>query len=337
MIVFECGNVINALDRFVRSMREPSTPWIERVARGQRTLEMALPVCTVYHRPWERVLFSHARDANPFFHLFEAIWILAGRSDVSFLSRFNSNIAQYSDDGITFHAPYGYRLRWSMPRDQILGTIKLLKEDPDTRRAVMTIWEPERDLGTKSKDIPCNVALFFKIVENHLRLTVCCRSNDAIWGAYGANAVQFSMIQQLIAEALEVQIGEYRQISDSFHYYPDVEVAKRISRWFDFGSDLYAEGRVYNAPMLCGNTPAEFLAQCSRFCSEVVDGPSLSGAQPYNFYFENIVLPMFHAWKIREAESDSKRGALKAMEYIDSLGSRWDWLEAAAQWLHRRS
>ena len=50
-------------------------------------------------------------------------------------------------------------------------------------------------------------------------MTVCNRSNDMLWGAYGANAVHMSMLQEYLASRLEIAVGEYTQISDSFHVY----------------------------------------------------------------------------------------------------------------------
>jgi hypothetical protein len=48
------------------------------------------------------------------------------------------------------------------------------------------------------------------------------RSNDMIWGAYGANAVQFSFLQEYLAAAIGAWVGTYRQVSNSFHVYPEV-------------------------------------------------------------------------------------------------------------------
>ena len=50
-----------------------------------------------------------------------AIWIVLGRKDVEFLTIFNKRMADYSDDGKTFHAPYGWRLRrWGVKSEDIL-------------------------------------------------------------------------------------------------------------------------------------------------------------------------------------------------------------------------
>ena len=69
-----------------------------------------------------------------------------------------------------------------------------------------------------------NTNIYFKIRENKLKMTVCCRSNDMLWGAYGVNVVHMSVLQEYMATMIGVEMGEYRQISDSFHIYTEFSV-----------------------------------------------------------------------------------------------------------------
>jgi len=103
------------------------------------------PVTTTYLRPTERVLFHAGRDANPIFHLMEAIWMLAGRNDVAFLEQFNRTIGQYSDNGEVFNAAYGHRWRKHFGHDQLIEVINLLRKDPKSRQAVIQMWD-DKDL-----------------------------------------------------------------------------------------------------------------------------------------------------------------------------------------------
>ena len=217
MFSITVDNVNDALPIGIRILAHNGLPV---TVRGMNTIEYPMPVCTTYQVPWQRVLFSPERDANPFFHFMESMWILAGRNDVEFPNTYNSNINRYSDDGITFHGAYGYRLR-SRDFDQLSTLIDLLKKDSTTRQAVLQMWDYTIDLGASSKDIPCNDLIFFKIRNGALNMTVCNRSNDVIWGAYGANAVHFSYLQEYVACMVGVLIGEYRQVSDSYHVYTD--------------------------------------------------------------------------------------------------------------------
>ena len=60
--------------------------------RNGTALEFDSPVLIHYTHPKERVIFYQERDANPFFHLMEALWMLAGRRDVKFVDKFNGRI-----------------------------------------------------------------------------------------------------------------------------------------------------------------------------------------------------------------------------------------------------
>ena len=80
-------------------------------SRSGKVIEYPEPVMTTYKRPEERVLFYPSRDANPFFHLFEALWMLAGKNDLEYVSRFNSRMKDFSDDGKILNGAYGHRWR----------------------------------------------------------------------------------------------------------------------------------------------------------------------------------------------------------------------------------
>jgi thymidylate synthase len=205
-----------------------------RNSRNGEVLVAPWPVITEYSHPWERVIFWPKRDANPFFHLYESLWMLAGRNDIQPLVYYVKEMTNFSDDGETLHGAYGHRwrqfpqfdlhryitaARHQQPIDQLAIIAKRLQEDPNDRRCVLQMWDVIRDLGKEGKDFPCNTIATFQIVNGALELTVFCRSNDIIWGAYGANAVQFSMLQEYMAAWIQCPIGPYRQISVNWHAY----------------------------------------------------------------------------------------------------------------------
>lgn len=129
---------------------------IKRTSRNGPVLMIDEPVTVTYTHPKERVLFNAARDANPFFHLYEALWMMAGRNDVASVAYYASNMVNYSDDGKTLNGAYGYRWRhasYSEPEhygkfqlDQLDMLVDHLKADPGSRRAVLQMWNVEDDL-----------------------------------------------------------------------------------------------------------------------------------------------------------------------------------------------
>src|ERR1041385_2620797 len=96
-------NVHEALPRAIEHLLSEG---IERDSRNGPVLMTEYPVTTVYTLPCERVLFHPQRDANPFFHLYEALWMIAGRRDLKPLLRYARNMGNYSDDGETLHGAY---------------------------------------------------------------------------------------------------------------------------------------------------------------------------------------------------------------------------------------
>lgn len=293
-------------------------------SRGLKTIEYPMPVCTTYTYPRERVLFSPVRDANPFFHFMESLWILAGRNDVKWLSQFNSRIHEFSDDGKVFHAAYGYRMKNGI--DQISMVIDILNTHPDTRQAVIAIWDPVKDLGIKSKDIPCNDLIFFKIRNGRLNMTVCCRSNDMLWGAYGANVVQFSTLQEYIACNLNIKVGVYRQISDSFHVYVDGPGGKLWNKYTNRETtdiDLYEEFDVYPYPSMMTN-PRVWDIELNVF----LENPLFQSFK--ETYFRDVAKPMYRAW-VQYKSGDIP----KAVDIADTIAAE-DWQIACSQWLKRR-
>lgn len=310
--------------------------------RGMKTLEYKGVFCTEYHKPCERVLFDWVRDANPFFHFFEALWILAGRRDVSFVAQFNSNIASFSDDGDIFHGAYGYRLRNNFlssrylerqgldqgPIDQISRAIELLKADHDTRQVVLAIWDAELDIGAKTKDLPCNDLIMLKIRDGALNMTVCCRSNDAVWGAYGANVVQFSTLLEFIARAVGVEVGIYTQVSDSFHVYldrPDF-IRNFSTSSVQLRANPYDYASVKPFPLMSDLSWEIWLGQCEDFCNG--DGKNNWNWDPY---FERLAFPMLEAWKLHKSGR-----TVAATEWLSEHMAACDWKEACTQWLARR-
>ena len=212
-------------------------------SRNGNTFEK-LDFKTIISNPIARCVGTHNRDINIFFLLAEAIWIWAGKSDVKFLEIFNSRMADFSDNGKTFHAPYGFRMRNygvesnSLKEDsnrhafngldQLRIAIEMLEKDETNRRVVISIWNPDFDLAIDSKDIPCNDLIMLKIREGKLNMTIQNRSNDLHWGL-PTNVFQFSWILELMAEVLRVDVGKQVHNSQSLHIYESNPIAGRMN------------------------------------------------------------------------------------------------------------
>ena len=108
MKTIHARNVNEALVLGIQALAESGKAY---PSRNGDMIEYPGPVTTTYLRPTERVLFEPLRDANPFLHFFESLWMLAGRDDVAYLTQFVKRFKEFSDDGKTFNGAYGHRWR----------------------------------------------------------------------------------------------------------------------------------------------------------------------------------------------------------------------------------
>lgn len=335
MKVINVRNVSEALASGIRLMKAEG----ERLSsRNGATLEIPEPVTTTYHLPWERVITCPVRDANPFFHLMESLWIIKGRQDVKFLSAFNKRMVDYSDDGIVFNAPYGHRIRNHGVADQLEQVIDTLALDPTSRQAVCQIWD-QNDLMKDTKDKACNMSIVFRIRNGELCITVYNRSNDMIWGAYGANAVQFSMIQEYVAARLGIPMGTYDQVSNSFHVYLDGPGGALWDKLEHYHSnvpqpiDIY-EGAEGKGLILMDKTQMREFDRDLIVLFSMYDKYGLSEVGEMKCwesdYFNKLVIPMISVFLVHK-----RHGAEVALKYADRIEAH-DWKTAVAIWLSMR-
>ena len=160
------------------------------------------------------------RKANIFATLAETLWVLAGRDDLEFIGYYLQRIASFSDDGIVLHGAYGPRLKNWQGINQFTEVLRVLRNDPDSRRAVMILFDPARDFDSKRKDIPCNNWLQFSIRDQKLHMRVTSRSMDVIWGST-INVFEWTVIQELLSHQLGISPGTYTHFVGSLHLYED--------------------------------------------------------------------------------------------------------------------
>jgi len=298
----------------------------KETSRNGPVLVCPTPVTTVYSHPTQRVLFSPLRNANPFFHLMEALWMIGGRNDLDWPLRFNKNFAGFSDDGVTLHGAYGHRWRTHFGIDQLMVLAEELTRNPNSRRAVLGMWDVTQDLGRDGKDVPCNTHVYFDARNHRLNMTVCCRSNDILWGAYGANAVHFSILQEFLAAWVGIPVGVYRQMSNNLHLYTHVLSESKIQDMVLDASqnDLYELGEVKTSPLV-RVAIHHWLQDLEAF----LDNPLNVEYEYIDPFFKNTAVPMYMAWHHRKT--------------LKSSGAAWaasieaeDWREACTAWITRK-
>lgn len=306
-------------------------------SRTGKVIEYPQPVMTTYTRPEERVLFYPSRDANPFFHLFEALWMLAGRDDLGYVQQFNKRMEDFSDDGTTLNGAYGYRWREYWKKDQLDLLVEHLTHNPNSRRAVLQMWSVD-DLqkivdDPACKDVPCNTQVYFKLRKGRLDMTVSCRSNDIIWGTYGANAVHFSVLQEYMAARLGRPIGNYHHLSDSFHAYETVyNKTLDVTRQINGGDTLWYDSYLgWNNGM--HYSPEPMFTNVNKIDQDLTNFLTAPFYKHKwgNSFFPETAIPMLSAWNAYKKKDYDL--AIKEARGITAL----DWRKASIEWLERRA
>ncbi len=326
------------------------------------------PVMIEYVNPRQRVLFSPTRDANAAFHFMETLWMLSGSNDIEFPTFFNSTYGQFSDDGATMWDAYGWRWREFFGYDQLDAIIRELKENPASRRCVLGMWNSanwdpaaggrpawenpvpgqtpiwsQSDLTIAcngGKAVPCNTHAYFAIRNGKLNMTVMNRSNDAIWGAFGANAVHFSFLLEYMAMRIGVSMGSYYQFTNNLHTYTDKFSLEKLEQMLyesetvklsEPGPDI-TEGfdddlakfmpwalRVIRSTPLTRHNPEAAL-----------DHPVLAVPDLKTEFMQAVAVPMFLFWTYRKWKDEHSWNV--CLDGIDAS----DWQRACREWAERR-
>jgi thymidylate synthase len=194
---------------------------------------------------------------------YETMWVISGMNNLSHLKYFLPNCVDYSDNGKTWAGAYGPRLRYgcssrfryedvSKPinhinyKDQLYHVMRTLRDDPYSRQAMIIIGSSaDYESDQETKDRPCNIAIQYYIRNNELNCTVFQRSGDAVWGTFNINIFEWTTIQKIIADCLNVATGSLTHHITSFHHYTDKHTAmiEKVLETQDEIPDIYEHYR----------------------------------------------------------------------------------------------
>jgi len=307
-----------------------------RESRAGTVRVLPAPLMTVMSHPCERVLFSSVRDANPFFHMVEAIWMLAGRNDASTLNHYVRDFGnRFAENDGKIHDAYGRRWRTAFGFDQLDVVVQKLIENPDDRQCVIAMWDPtpnglgaENDLCGEWQTRPCNTHIYLRVREDVLDMTVCCRSNDMIWGGNGANAVHFSVLLEYLAARIDVGVGTMYQLSNNAHVY-----IKEVER---------LQSRGGNGRLFCDRYTLESIKPMPMFTEPSAIDEDVKMFMSWHDNGDNVYVQYANEWftftatRAVQAHRLYRKGELnKAITAALGIGAP-DWRMAAVDWLSRR-
>lgn len=166
-----------------------------------------------------RARFSRTETkGKPFSSLGELCWYLAKTNDLGFISYYLPMYKKFAD-GNVIYGGYGPRFFSWGGIDQVAQIISLLGEKPDTRQAVIQIFDVA-DIVENHKDVPCTCTMQFLLRDKKLHMITYMRSNDAMWGL-PHDIFCFTMLQEIIARSLSVELGYYKHAIGSVHIYDE--------------------------------------------------------------------------------------------------------------------
>lgn len=141
---------------------------------------------------------------------------MAKTNKLEFISYYIPAYKQYAD-GDEIFGGYGPRLSDWRGLNQLANVSGLLRRNPASRKAVVQLFDAP-DIMEEHKHIPCTCTLQFMIRGNELQMFTYMRSNDVLWGL-PRDVFSFTMLQEIMARALSVELGTYKHAVGSLHLY----------------------------------------------------------------------------------------------------------------------
>ena len=172
--------------------------------------------------PKDRKIINKERNWKEDYAEAEWQWYLSGDPCIDALGDIYGKVPEIwkrmADEWGTVNSNYGWQ--WKR-NDQLGNVIAMLKANPDTRQATISIYDgKEINDGTYQYDTPCTYAVQFTIVHNRLDMCVTMRSND-LWYGFCNDQYQFSKLQEMVSKRLEIETGVYYHFAHNMHLYND--------------------------------------------------------------------------------------------------------------------
>ena len=155
---------------------------------------------------------------KPFSCLGELCWYLASTKELSFIAYYLPAYRAYAE-GQEIFGGYGPRLFDWNGLNQVSNVLDLLKRKPDSRQAVIQLFDAH-DILEPHKDVPCTCTMQFMIRQERLHMLTYMRSNDALVGM-PHDIFCFTMLQEIVARTLSVEVGQYKHMVGSLHIYEE--------------------------------------------------------------------------------------------------------------------
>ena len=154
--------------------------------------------------------------------IYELLWFLRGDTNVHYLQEHGVRIwNEWADENGELGPVYGHQWRsWPDYKggtiDQIKNVVDMIKHNPDSRRMLVTAWNPAEveDMALP----PCHCLFQFYVVDGRLSLQLYQRSADSFLGV-PFNIASYALLLQMIAQVTGLEAGEFIHTTGDTHLY----------------------------------------------------------------------------------------------------------------------
>ena len=152
----------------------------------------------------------------------ELLWFIAGDTNIKYLLDNNVHIwDDWADSEGNLGPVYGHQWRsWPAPDgrsiDQLKNVIDMVKRNPDSRRLLVTAWNPG-EVDSMALP-PCHCLFQFYVAEGKLSCQLYQRSADTFLGV-PFNIASYSLLTMMIAQECGLQPGEFIHTTGDTHIY----------------------------------------------------------------------------------------------------------------------
>ena len=170
--------------------------------------------------PMDNKIINKERNWKKDYAEAEWQWYLKGIPYVFELGNIYGKIPEIwkhmADESGRVNSNYGYQ--WNR-EEQLSKVISMLKANPDTRQATISIYDG-KEINKYKHDTPCTYAVQFTILHGRLDMCVTMRSND-LWYGFCNDQYQFSKLQETVSKQLNIELGVYYHFAHNMHLYND--------------------------------------------------------------------------------------------------------------------
>ena len=154
--------------------------------------------------------------------IYELLWFLSGDTNIKFLKDNGVSIwDEWADEDGELGPVYGHQWRsWPTPEgktiDQISNLINQIKNNPDSRRLIVSAW----NVGEieKMKLPPCHAFFQFYVAEGRLSCQLYQRSADIFLGV-PFNIASYALLTMMVAQVCGLKTGEFVHTLGDAHIY----------------------------------------------------------------------------------------------------------------------